>query len=47
MPIAWGILTPDTEDQAIDRAGMKMGTKGREAASAAIEMANVLAVRNN
>jgi 6,7-dimethyl-8-ribityllumazine synthase len=47
VPIAWGILTPDTADQAIDRAGMKMGNKGREAASAAIEMANVLAVRNN
>jgi 6,7-dimethyl-8-ribityllumazine synthase len=41
-PIAWGILTPDTQEQAIERAGMKLGNKGREAALAAIEMANVL-----
>lgn len=47
VPIAWGILTPDTADQAIDRAGMKMGNKGREAASAAIEMANVLAQKSS
>jgi 6,7-dimethyl-8-ribityllumazine synthase len=42
IPIAWGILTPDTAEQAIDRAGMKHGNKGREAALAAIEMASVL-----
>ncbi|MEX2242711.1 MAG: 6,7-dimethyl-8-ribityllumazine synthase [Fimbriimonadaceae bacterium] len=41
-PIAWGILTPDTQEQAIERAGMKLGNKGREAALAAIEMTNVL-----
>jgi 6,7-dimethyl-8-ribityllumazine synthase len=41
-PIAWGILTPDTQEQAIERAGMKLGNKGREAALAAIEMVNVL-----
>lgn len=41
-PIAWGILTPESTEQAIDRAGMKMGNKGREAALAAIELANVL-----
>jgi 6,7-dimethyl-8-ribityllumazine synthase len=41
-PIAWGILTPDTQEQAVERAGMKLGNKGREAALAAIEMANVL-----
>lgn len=42
VPIAWGVLTPDTAEQAIDRAGMKHGNKGREAALAAIEMASVL-----
>lgn len=41
-PIAWGILTPESTEQAIDRSGMKMGNKGREAALAAIELANVL-----
>jgi 6,7-dimethyl-8-ribityllumazine synthase len=41
-PIAWGILTPENQEQAIERAGMKVGNKGREAALAAIEMANVL-----
>lgn len=42
VPISWGILTPDTQDQALDRAGLKLGNKGREAALAAIEMASVL-----
>jgi 6,7-dimethyl-8-ribityllumazine synthase len=42
VPIAWGILTPDTQDQALDRAGLKHGNKGREAALAAIEMASLL-----
>lgn len=42
IPIAWGVLTPDNAEQAIDRAGMKHGNKGREAALAAIEMINVL-----
>lgn len=37
-PISWGILTPDTQDQALDRAGLKYGNKGREAALATIEM---------
>jgi 6,7-dimethyl-8-ribityllumazine synthase len=41
-PIAWGILTPDTQDQALDRAGLKYGNKGREAASSCIEMASLL-----
>ena len=41
-PIAWGILTPDTQDQALDRAGMKFGNKGREAALAAVETMRVL-----
>jgi 6,7-dimethyl-8-ribityllumazine synthase len=42
VPVSWGILTPDTQEQAIDRAGMKHGNKGREAALAALEMAGVL-----
>jgi 6,7-dimethyl-8-ribityllumazine synthase len=41
-PVAWGILTPENQEQAIERAGMKLGNKGREAALAAIEMVNVL-----
>ena len=41
-PVAWGILTPESQEQAIERAGMKLGNKGREAALAAIEMVNVL-----
>lgn len=43
VPISWGILTPDTPDQALDRAGLKLGNKGREAALAAIEMSSLLA----
>ncbi|MBN9500772.1 MAG: 6,7-dimethyl-8-ribityllumazine synthase [Armatimonadetes bacterium 55-13] len=42
IPVAWGILTPDTQDQALDRAGLKFGNKGREAALAALETASVL-----
>ncbi len=41
-PIGWGILTPDTQEQALDRAGLKMGNKGREAAAAVIEALSVL-----
>ncbi len=41
-PIAWGVLTPDTQDQAIDRSGMKFGNKGREAAQAAIELISIV-----
>ena len=42
VPISWGILTPDTQDQALDRAGLKLGNKGREAVLAAIEMVSIL-----
>lgn len=42
IPVAWGILTPDTPEQALDRAGMKHGNKGREAALAALEMASLV-----
>ncbi|RYG48974.1 6,7-dimethyl-8-ribityllumazine synthase [bacterium] len=41
-PVAWGVLTPDTQDQALDRAGLKFGNKGREAALAAVETLSVL-----
>jgi 6,7-dimethyl-8-ribityllumazine synthase len=37
----FGVLTCDTLEQAIDRAGLKMGNKGFEAALAAVEMANL------
>lgn len=42
IPIAFGILTTNTVDQAIDRAGAKSGNKGFDAAMTAIEMANLL-----
>jgi 6,7-dimethyl-8-ribityllumazine synthase len=43
IPIAFGVLTVDTTEQAEARAGGKMGNKGFEAAMAAIEMANLFA----
>ena len=42
IPVSFGILTTDTLEQAIERAGSKAGNKGAEAAMAAIEMANIL-----
>jgi len=42
VPVSFGVLTTDTIEQAIERAGTKAGNKGAEAAVAAIEMANVL-----
>ena len=41
-PVIFGVLTTDTIEQAIERAGTKAGNKGWDAATAAIEMANVL-----
>lgn len=41
VPVAFGLLTPDTLEQAIERAGTKMGNKGWDAAMSAIEMANL------
>jgi 6,7-dimethyl-8-ribityllumazine synthase len=41
VPHAFGVLTCDRLEQAIDRAGLKMGNKGFEAALAAVEMANL------
>ena len=42
IPVAFGILTTDTIQQAIERAGTKAGNKGYDAAVTAIEMANLL-----
>ena len=42
VPVIFGVLTVDTLEQAIDRAGGKAGNKGWEAAQAAVEMANLL-----
>ena len=42
VPIAFGVLTTENLDQAIDRAGAKSGNKGAEAALAAVEMATLL-----
>ena len=41
VPHAFAVLTCETLEQAIDRAGLKMGNKGFEAALAAVEMANL------
>jgi 6,7-dimethyl-8-ribityllumazine synthase len=41
VPHGFGVLTCDTLEQAIDRAGLKMGNKGFEAALAAVEMASL------
>jgi 6,7-dimethyl-8-ribityllumazine synthase len=42
IPIAFGVLTTNTVEQAIDRAGAKSGNKGFDAAMTGIEMANLL-----
>ena len=42
VPIGFGVLTTETVEQAIDRAGAKAGNKGAEAMQTAIEMANLL-----
>jgi 6,7-dimethyl-8-ribityllumazine synthase len=42
LPVIHGVITADTLEQAIERAGAKMGNKGFTAASSAIEMANLL-----
>ena len=42
VPVAFGVLTVDTIEQAIERAGTKAGNKGAEAAMSAIEMINLL-----
>ena len=42
LPIGMGVLTTDTIEQAIERAGTKAGNKGEEATLAVIEMVNAL-----
>ncbi|MBR2757650.1 MAG: 6,7-dimethyl-8-ribityllumazine synthase [Exiguobacterium sp.] len=42
VPVIFGVLTTETIEQAIERAGTKAGNKGWEAATSAIEMANLL-----
>ena len=42
VPIAFGVLTTDTIEQAVERAGTKAGNKGADAAMVALEMANLL-----
>lgn len=44
IPVIFGVLTVDTIEQAIERAGTKAGNKGSEAAKSAIEMVNLIAV---
>jgi 6,7-dimethyl-8-ribityllumazine synthase len=41
VPASFGVITADTIEQAIERAGTKQGNKGKEAALSAIEMANL------
>jgi 6,7-dimethyl-8-ribityllumazine synthase len=42
VPVAFGVLTTETTEQALERAGGKLGNKGFEAAVTAIEMADLL-----
>ena len=42
IPVVFGVLTTDTIEQAVERSGAKAGNKGFEAATTAIEMANLL-----
>jgi len=42
LPVVFGVLTTDTTEQALERAGIKAGNKGYEAAVTAIEMASLL-----
>lgn len=42
IPVVFGIITADTIEQAIERAGTKDGNKGKDAAISAIEMANLI-----
>ncbi|MBL8229759.1 MAG: 6,7-dimethyl-8-ribityllumazine synthase [Bryobacterales bacterium] len=42
IPVAFGVLTTNTVEQALDRAGIKSGNKGFDAAMTAVEMANLM-----
>ena len=46
VPVLFGVLTTDTIEQALERAGTKAGNKGADVAAAAIEMANLLKTLN-
>ncbi|MBF0100744.1 MAG: 6,7-dimethyl-8-ribityllumazine synthase [Desulfobacterales bacterium] len=46
VPVIFGVLTTDTIEQAIERAGTKAGNKGFSAAISAIEMANLMSMMN-
>ncbi len=41
VPVAFGVITADTQDQALERAGGKAGNKGAQAAEALVEMVNL------
>lgn len=43
VPTVFGIITADTQEQALDRAGLKMGNIGSRTAHAAVQMANIMA----
>lgn len=43
VPVIFGVLTTDTLEQALDRAGMKAGNKGADAAASAVEMVDLMA----
>lgn len=43
VPVIFGVLTTNTVEQALNRSGIKHGNKGRDSASAAIQMVNTLA----
>ncbi len=43
IPVGFGVLTTDTSDQAVERAGGKLGNKGWDAAAATVEMADLVA----
>jgi len=47
VPVLYGIVTADTLEQAIDRAGVKAGNKGFEAAMSAVEMVNLFNVMSD
>jgi 6,7-dimethyl-8-ribityllumazine synthase len=47
VPVIFGVITTDTIEQAIERAGMKSGNKGWSAALSAIEMANLIEAVDN
>ena len=42
VPVAFGVLTTETIEQAVERSGTKAGNKGADAALCAVEMANLL-----